>query len=125
MPLKEFDFNNSKFIVRIYVHFKVLYYLPLVKTGYGLQNVKRLKETRNLSKYHQEPTRNQPEPRQNRPGHEQSAALINFSMSFFIYLASGNQEGREYAIFQTSTFVRYNFQQTVQVIVMLWKCHNK
>ena len=86
------------------------------------KNVKRLKQTKNLSKNHQV-TRNQPEPRQYRPGHEQSTALINFSTSFFIYLAFG--KGREYAIFQISTFVGYNFQQTVQVMVILWKRHDK
>ena len=72
------------------------------------KNVKRLKTTRN-----------QPEPRKNWPGHEQSAALINFSVSFFIYLAFRNQKGKEYAIFQISTFAGYYFQQTAQVMVML------
>ena len=80
------------------------------------KNRKRLKQTRNLSKNHQV-TRNQPELRQNRPGHEQSAALINFSTSFFIYLAFG--KGKEYAIFQISTFVDYNFNKLSQ----LWLCY--
>ena len=77
------------------------------------------KSDKEPSKNHQESTRNQPEPRKNWPGHELSAALINFSVSFFIYLAFRNQKDKEYAIFQISTFAGYYFQQTAQVMVML------
>ena len=100
-----------------------------MKTGYRPQVFqdssfipKKRETTKNdkePSKNHQESTRNQPEPRKNWPGHEQSAALINFSVSFFIYLAFRNQKGKEYAIFQISTFAGYYFQQTVQVMIML------
>ena len=37
LPLKEFDLNDFSFIIRIYVHFNVLYYFTLEKVGCGLQ----------------------------------------------------------------------------------------
>ena len=68
MPLTAFDFNNFQFIARIYVHFKVLYYLPLVKTGYGLQV---FQASRFITKK-RETTKPDKEPIKEPPGYQES-----------------------------------------------------
>ena len=103
-----------------------------MKTGYGLQVFR----ASSFSTKKRETTKTDKEPIKKPPGINQNHARIDQATSsllrlyilarvFFIYLAFGNQEGIEYAIFQISTFVGYNCQRTVQVMVMLWKRHNK